>query len=228
MKKMADEKQKEVWSYEVIREGEEVILRVDCSNILRIPSIEDDPLYMAKVIETLAEVKHATRIILYQKRDYEYGYNETQMLLEIARLYSKLLSEKEYFSFEALNAEGKCIRYAAVWYNTLQNIILRKLKEDPISCYVEIKRLIRDIRIDIQKTLDENSIFCMKRYAGILSYIEGLLEKTKIISIAKPKLIGYKTGDREIYRDLLHPIIKPDFMFTKLMANYPPDGEEID
>ena len=73
--------EKEVWNYEVIREGEDVILRVDCSRIIRSPSIEDDPIYMAKIIETLVQVKNATKIILNQKRDYEYGYEEKGLLL---------------------------------------------------------------------------------------------------------------------------------------------------
>ncbi len=46
--------------------------------------------------------------------------------------------------------------------------------------------------------------------------------------MAKPFLAGYKLGDREIYRKFFTPTIKPDFMFTKLMAMYPPDGEELD
>ncbi|MCX6709909.1 MAG: type II/IV secretion system ATPase subunit [Candidatus Woesearchaeota archaeon] len=49
-----------------------------------------------------------------------------------------------------------------------------------------------------------------------------------LVTIAKPYLSGYIIGDREIYRKIFSPSIKPDFMFTKLMATYPPDAEEKD
>ena len=220
--------EKEVWNYEVIREGEDVILRVDCGRIIRSPSIEDDPIYMAKIIETLVQVKNATKIILNQKRDYEYGYEETGLLLEIAMLYLKLGREKGYFSYEALSFNGKCPRDVNQRYAYLQNAVFRKIKEDPISAYVELRRKIRDEKLVMQRAANEGDAYCTKRYVSLLMYVANLLEKTKIISLVKHKISGYKLGDREVYRDLFHPSIRPDFMFTKLMSDYPPKGEEID
>ncbi|MCH8329294.1 MAG: type II/IV secretion system ATPase subunit [Nanoarchaeota archaeon] len=45
--------------------------------------------------------------------------------------------------------------------------------------------------------------------------------------MTKPYLAGHKIGDREIYRRLFTAVIRPDFMFTKIMATFPHDGEEI-
>ncbi len=39
---------------------------------------------------------------------------------------------------------------------------------------------------------------------------------------------GYELGNRDIYRKIFSATIKPDFMFTKLMATMPADGREID
>jgi len=61
-----------------------------------------------------------------------------------------------------------------------------------------------------------------------LTNLINVLEKTKIISISKKQIAGYKIGDRSIYRRIFSPTIKPDFMFTKLMASYPLEGEELD
>ncbi|MBU0535721.1 MAG: type II/IV secretion system ATPase subunit, partial [Nanoarchaeota archaeon] len=188
----------------------------------------DDPIYMAKIIETLAKVKNATKIVLNQKRDYEYGLEETGLLLEIAMLYQKLSREKDYFSYEALSFEGRCMKDMNERFTYLQNIIYRKLKEDPISAYVQLKRKVRDEKLMMQKAVNENDVYCMKKYVSVLMYVFKLIEDTKLIALVKHGLEGYKTGDREIYRDIFHPSIKPDFMFTKLMANYPPRGEEID
>ena len=41
------DKKKKLYAYEVIREGEEIILRINCEGTFRIPSLEDDPLIMA-------------------------------------------------------------------------------------------------------------------------------------------------------------------------------------
>lgn len=219
---------KEAWTYEIIREGEDTILRINCERLLRSPSIEDDPVYMAKTVETLLEVGKVTKILFYQKRDYEYDYDQTMMLREIASLYAKLIGQRDMFSYDAISMNGKCVRYANARYAELQNILFRKIKEDPAGVYVELRRRIRDERIKLQKIFDENEAYCTKKYISILMYIAAELEKLRIVMLAKPYLAGYKIGTRDVYREIFHPIIKPDFMFTKLMANYPPNGEEID
>ena len=43
-------------SYDVIREGDEVILRIECEACTFFPSIEDSPRTMAMAIDLLAEV----------------------------------------------------------------------------------------------------------------------------------------------------------------------------
>ena len=42
-----------VFSYETLRQGEDNILKIDCEKVIRVPSIEDDELYMEKTIEFL-------------------------------------------------------------------------------------------------------------------------------------------------------------------------------
>ena len=58
---------KESWKYDVIREGNEIMIRCDCENLLRVPSLEDDPIYLAKAIDMLIETGGATKIIFVQK-----------------------------------------------------------------------------------------------------------------------------------------------------------------
>ncbi|MBI2147761.1 type II/IV secretion system ATPase subunit [Candidatus Woesearchaeota archaeon] len=218
----------EGWKYEVIREGEEVILRIDCERLSRAPSLEDDPVYMSKVIDLLAEIGTATKIVLHQKRDYEYDLDQTAMLLEIAQAYVRLVRQKDLFSREALSRGGKCARLGDKQYTTLQNLFFRQLKEDPLGAYVHLKRLIRDERIQADKTILESDQECVRNYLGVLMYVLKNLDQLQIIVRAKPSLEGYKVGTRDLYREILHPIIKPDFMFTKLMGQFPQDGEEID
>ncbi len=218
----------QAWSYEVVHEGEETILRVDCEHVVRFPSLEDDPIYMAKTIELLLEVGEVTKIVFHQKRDVEYDYMQTQLMIELARVFNTLTRQKDYFSHEALSFGGKCVKFVDTHYTTIQTIIFRHIKEDPVSAYVELRRLIRNERIRLQKLLDETDIECTKKYISLLSYLENMLAKTQLITLARPHLDGHKLWERDIYREIFHPTIKPDFMFTRLMANFPSDGEEVD
>ncbi len=219
---------KKPFSYEVIREGDDVILSVNLEDYPRVPSIEEDPIVMSKACDMLIEVKDATKIIFIQKRNYEYNYSQTVLLREIARLYSQLTRRKDIFGYTALLSDTTCTRWINNWYSTVQNIMSNLLRSDPIGAYVELIRIARDERIGAEKSSDETFIKCSKKYIGILEYLIKLLERTKLILLAKPYLAGYKVGNREIYRKFFTSIIRPDFMFTKLMATFPHDAEEID
>ncbi|MBI5389502.1 type II/IV secretion system ATPase subunit [Candidatus Woesearchaeota archaeon] len=215
-----------VWSYEVIREAEETTLRINCEQYHKIPSLEDDPITMARLIDKLTEIKEITKIIFSQKREYEYDYPQLVLLMEIAQLQNQLVKQKNLFSYEALS-QPPCARYANNWYTQLQNILYHLLKSDPIGAYVELKRLIRESNIEQMKAGVGDAKTCMLRYMKLLQYLSGMLEKTKLIILAEPYLAGYQVGDREVYRKLFHASVKPDFMYAKLMATYPADGKEL-
>ena len=85
-------------SYEVIREGEDNILRIDAEKAEYTPSVEDSPICMQRTIKKLMETSDITKIVFSQKRDYEYDFSQTELLIEIAKLYSKLLKQKDVFS----------------------------------------------------------------------------------------------------------------------------------
>ncbi|MEM4248647.1 MAG: type II/IV secretion system ATPase subunit [Candidatus Nanoarchaeia archaeon] len=215
----------EPYSYEIVREGEEKILRIDCEALPYIPALEDSATAMSKTIDILTEVGTVTKIIFVQKRDFEYDYHQTQMLLEIAKLYSFLVKRKEMFSYYAVGAE--CLAWFREKYARLQLIFFRLLKEDPLGAYVMLHREIRNETTILEKAFDERYSNCQKHYISMLEFLVKEMDKTKLIAIAKPYLAGYKLGDRSVYRRIFKPTIKPDFMFTKLMASYPLHGEEI-
>jgi archaeal flagellar protein FlaI len=213
-------------NYEVEIEGEERVLKINCAECTRVPSIEDNPICMAATIEKLAQAGTITRIVFSQKRDYEYEYDQTQLLVEIAKIYKLLMKQKDLFSYQRLNFE-KCAKCVNARYNEIQEIIFHLLKEDPIGAYVELKRLVRKENIIQEKTVDQRCINCQNKYIMLLNGIMRLLEDTKLITVAKPYVAGYKIGDRSVYSRIFSPIIKPDFMYTKLMAAYPKNGQEI-
>ncbi|MBU0615542.1 MAG: type II/IV secretion system ATPase subunit, partial [Nanoarchaeota archaeon] len=215
------------WSYEVIQDGEDKIVRITLEGYTRAPSIEDDPVAMAKTADILMEVPNVTRIIFYQKRDYEYDYSQVQLVAEISRLFNRLAKEKDKFSLESMKFGMNFTQDMNERYNDLQHFIFQKLKSDPLGSYVELRRLIRRERLKFQKSVDAFYQQGQQRYLNLLLYLLDSLEKTKLVTISKPYLEGHVIGNRDIYRKIFRPIIKPDFMFTKLMASYPTDGIEI-
>jgi flagellar protein FlaI len=210
---------------EVIREGEEITIRIDCEKCPFFPSIEDDPRVMSLAMDALAETGTATKIVLVQKRDYEYDYNQTAMLLEIAKLYRQLSKEKLSIG---LLSDPLSIRFIETKYTELQNIIHRSLKSDPLGAYVELVRIARRERTQLEQgAIPREGVPCIQNFLGLVETLVSRLDKTRLITLAKPALAGYTLGDREIYRRFFSPLVKPDFMYTKLQASYPPEGEEI-
>jgi len=210
---------KEACSYEIVREGEDTILRANCEECPYSPSLEDNTVCMSRTCDKLNEVRNVTKIVFSQKRDYEYDYNQTRILEEIAHLYNKLVKEKT-INYQTISDPKR--------YGELQNIIFHLLKSDPIGAYVELKRIHRREKIIEEKTADQRFLYYQKRFISILEYLIRLLERTKLIDMSKPYLAGFQLGDRSIYRRIFSPSIKPDFMYTKLMAAYPPEAEELD
>ncbi|MEK6967149.1 MAG: type II/IV secretion system ATPase subunit [Nanoarchaeota archaeon] len=204
--------------YEIVREGEDTILKVDYEQATAIPSIEDSTECMFKTSEKLIENPGITKIVFFQKRDYEYDENQTLMLGEIARLSSQLLKQKQVLSYENLGSA----------YAELQPLIYSGLRSDPVATFVLLKRILRRETIRTEKELAENELARHTRYRNTVHHIIQLLENTILIKAAKPLLIQYHLYDRSVYRRIFRPTIKPDFMFTKLMAQYPLDGEEVD
>lgn len=213
-------------SYEVIREADEIILKIDLERFPYSPSLEDDPVCMSKTMDKLAEIKGVTKIVLVQKRDYEYDYPQTIMMAEIAQVYNQLSKRPDLTGYTALG-DPSCNKCIPEWHAEINNMIHRLLRSDPLAAYIELRRTHRREKIKRQNPIDKKYAACEDKYIQILETIITMLDKTRLINVATPYLAGYKVGDRSIYRRILIPTIKPDFMFTKLMSSYPPEGEEI-
>ena len=182
---------------------------------------------MSEAITLLIENPTVSKLTFVQKHDYEYDYTQVSLLAEIARLYNKLVKNKELFSYPAL-ANNIADTELATKYNEIHNVLFAELKKDPLACYVRLKRIRRREQIQLDKEINENKIRSQEHYIKLIDYILKLLESTKLIIVAKPYLEGYQVGSRDAYRKIFAPNIKPDFMFTKLMATYPKNAVELE
>ncbi len=218
--------------YYIERHGGESVLVYDCEKANLPPSIEDSSTLMSNIIKILTENSDINKIILTLNRDYEYDYEQTRMLVEIALLFKKLVRQKEFFK-TTLESISKNVNISSSssyrkWLLDLKNVIFNLLLSDPIGAYVHLKRIYRHEKINYEVEVDEVKKKLLESYIKILEKFISELEKTTIIKKVIDKISGYKIGSRELYRKIFSPIIKPDFMFTKLMASYPKDAEEID
>lgn len=214
--------------YETRKEGNEEVMYFNFDKYSKIPSIEDDPIVMAKTIESLVQTPSATRIIFNQKKNYEYGYSQTKILKEVSQIYNHFTKQKNILLFTAMGPDITYQKDFITRQKAMQYIILNLLRTDPVGAYVETTRLIRNEKIKLAKAKDEKDIISIKHYLNLLTDIFGLLNNTTLIRISKEYLPGYIIGNRDIYKKLFRPSITPDFMFTKLMSDPPLDGEEID
>ncbi len=212
---------------ELVREGEEQVIHINYEDYPKIPSIEDDAIVMASVVEKLSQAPAASRIVFHQKKKYEYSYSQTMMLMEISQIYSYFLRQKKILTQAALEMFGP-IQDASLRIRNLQYIILDLLRTDPVGAFVETKRLLREERINLAKNTSENYKTSLQPYLSVLTEIYNLLNKTKLIENSRFYLEGYALNNRDVYKSIFRPLITPDFMYTRLLSTPPLDGEEID
>ncbi len=213
--------------HEVIREGPEEVIHLNYEEYPRVPSIEDDAIVMASIIEKLSQSPEVSRIVFHQRKKYEYNFNQTQMLVEIAQIYNHFIKQKNILTQAALEVFGPLPDVTSKIRN-LQYIILTLLRTDPIGAFVETKRLLREEKIGLSKNISEEYKASIQPYIVVLGEIYTLLANTKLIVHAEKYISGYTISSREVYKQIFRPTITPDFMYTRLAATPPLDAELID
>ncbi|MGC9310315.1 MAG: ATPase, T2SS/T4P/T4SS family [Candidatus Aenigmatarchaeota archaeon] len=201
------------------------VMKIECLKCIYGASIEDFPQCMSAVISNLMAVKDAKAIILVKEREFEYDFEQTQMLLEIARVIERATRDLKSTSYQNLVTE-KCDRCVSERVDFLRNLILIQMKSDPVGAYVKLTRKIRHIKVLSERTKG----ICNKCYLHYLEHslvpLRDLLEETRLIRLAMELLPGYKVGERTIYRQLFIPSVRPRFTYTKFMAT-PPENSEL-
>ncbi|MEK6837973.1 MAG: hypothetical protein AABX69_04950, partial [Nanoarchaeota archaeon] len=226
------EKRGDWFSYETYKEGEDVVLRVNSEDCPFFPSIEDNAICMSAVIDKLVESPGITKVVFSQKRDYEYDFGQVRLLAEIGKLRNQIIKQQVLLSVSSVagifqGPIGERRSYE------MRNIIYSKLRNDPVAAYIELRRIHREEKIAQERKMEggpkpEPAPAATDKYLQLVESLLNALEKTELIALAKPHLREYKEGSRGIYHSLFNPLEKPDFMFTRLMAAFPLDGEEID
>ncbi|MCK9595588.1 Flp pilus assembly complex ATPase component TadA [Candidatus Pacearchaeota archaeon] len=218
------EKEDKIYSYEVRREGGEDVLHINYLGAPYEPNLADYPEVMGRTVDALIENPGVARIIFAQQKNYNYDLTETSYLLEIAQLYVYFLRQEKILS------QGKLVTTNTSAFSRRYNELfsfLFLLRQDPISSYFELKKIMIQSKILYEK-IEPQFKQDQESYTHLLEKIMVILEKTKIIQAAIPYLDNYKKGDREVYSKILKPDVIPNFTFTRLVYDLPDDAEIID
>lgn len=212
--------------YEVDREGTERNLKIEWKELLSYPSLEYNPFAMEKVIDILLETGPMTTITFETEKNYVYPMHETRMLNEVARIFTYLVKERKLLASESLMSQKgqQCVPGG---YAKIKETI-NKIKGDPVGAYLTALRVLRQARADLKVIQDNDCKNLLEEYKGILDEIVNQLGRSELIKQCKDLLPGYVAGNREIYSKLFEPIIKPNFMHTRLVRETPARGEQVD
>src|SRR3989344_6318413 len=201
-----------LYGFEIERREGDNVLYINYLGASFVPSIADSAEVMSKTIDALLDNSNVSRVVFVQQRNYHYPFEQVKLLVEIAQLYNYLMQQERVLSAERLglfsNVQGA---HEQVVY------LIGLLKQDPIGCYLEIKRLIESF-----KNSDNKGNY----FGSFLERFKGLMEQTKIISkIKEEDLI---VGDREVYANIFRADVMPNFTFTRLVAQLPENANLID
>ena len=212
--------------FDLEREGSDRNLRINCIGCPYYPSIEDSEQCMEKIVNRLIELGGVTNIILSSDMNFVYPPEQTGMLDELAQAYLKLEQEDEVLKYPVVQSPLLQKELARA-INVMKDVMLSRFKTDPIGAYVKTIRVLREEKVR-NETLNESEKKIGDLQILKLKAIKDELEKTKIIQKVKNELTGYKIGDREIYRELFTPLIKPNFMYSRLIMEPPLKAKEIE
>ncbi len=199
-----------LYAYEIEREGGEDVLYINYLGAPFVPSIEDSAGVMAQVVDLLTENQNISRVVLVQQRNYNYGFEQTSMLLEVAQLYTYLVKEERIASPEKLQVFGGNVSQR---YNFL-TYFLTTLRGDPLLAYLELRRAV----------VGESP----GPYLNLLEKVKGMMDDTKLIKeyLKIEEEAGEYKG-RTMYHKIFSADVIPNFTFTRLVASLPKDADIV-
>ena len=224
-KEMVDRSQGDQGVFEYEYDEETSTVRVNTLGSMYGASIEDYPEVMARVINILQEVPNAESVILAESREYEYGQDQVKLLREIATAIQEI-SRQGYISQDVKTE--KCDQIYSEHLPEVQKIVFNKLRMDPVGAYVQIKRKERHLRQKMEDGYPQQQRCCKYFIQDVIKPVRDRIEECKLIQQAQEQITGHHVGEREIYREYFHPLVRPNFMLTKFMSLPPERGEEME
>jgi type IV secretory pathway ATPase VirB11/archaellum biosynthesis ATPase len=147
------------------------------------------------------------------------------MLWEIANVFDRIINKDRILEDPVL-LNPNYSRFISQPFQILASIVSDMLKKDPIGAYVKIRRMTRLYETRLQKATSMNERIAIKLLLSKLRAIKPMLEQTEIIRRCNDGLFAYRVGDRDIYRKIFNPMIRPIFMLTRYIS-LPPKNSRL-
>lgn len=210
-----------LYASEIERKHGESILYINYMSAGFVPSIADNVGDMQRVIELLGDNPGVSGIALVQQRNYYYPPNQILLLSEIARLHSFLTKHESILSIQKLGLFGN-----AGEVHKDVSYLIALLQQDPLFCYVEIRRRIDQLKDQlISGSSDDVGLIA---YIRMLEGIHSRLGSTKLVEKFKGDLSTHTGRRRSLYKEVFRPDILPNFTFTRLVSQIPNDATLVD
>ena len=200
-------------------------------------SVEDSAACMGATIEKMIEVKQIPRLIaVAEAREYEYSFEETKLLYQIAEVIMKVRSQ-EIASLHNVLIHPACDNILPGKYGWLQRVLLQ-MRYDPVGAHKALQHEIRHYKVKIKRLNEgayipelntgmtvKNCLDCFTYYINnSLQPIFEMLEGTKLIQMST----ALNLKERDLYRRIFHPIHRPTFMYTRFAITPPRNAEPIE
>jgi type IV secretory pathway ATPase VirB11/archaellum biosynthesis ATPase len=213
-----------IHSYEVQREAGQDVMYVNYLGANFVPNLAQSSELMSRIIDYLIKTPNISRLVFVQQRNYSHDSVQVYMLQEIANLYTYLMqNEKVLSTFRfAIPDNSELSRR----YSILSNI-MNLLKSDSIACYFELRNQIMSEKYAYEKSLKENYFFEIN-FLRLLESLYGLVGNLGILKKAEPYLKNYSFKNRALYESIFRAETIPNFTFTRLSSQFPPNAEIID
>ncbi len=171
---------------------------------------------MSRMIDLLIESPNISRIILVQQRNYNYNFEQVEMLAEIASMYNYLMRQEKVLSLEKLGN----VRELLGIRHDFMNFFMQLLREDPLMAFQKIKNKIAE-----EKSFQSRD----KMFLILLEKIYKMLSESKLIKkLGKDENINLDSlKDRVIYSNIFSPDIIPNFAFSRLVSVLPEESKII-
>ncbi|RMD65545.1 hypothetical protein D6817_05815 [Candidatus Pacearchaeota archaeon] len=217
---MVFEKNAPLYATEVNRVQGEDVLYVNTIGAPFVPQLADNPTLMAFTVEQLMNNPTIAKVVFVQQRNYVYPFEQVSLLREVAGALNYLLKREELLSPRRIALYGNSPEIL----DDLQYFV-SLMKQDPVGCYFEIRRRIGEIK---------RSVSAPEARTGVANYVRTLekfmhvLANTRLVKEALASGHVHVFGKRDFYKRFFRPEVLPNFTFTRLAAQLPPDAEIID
>ena len=141
-----------LYSYEVVREAGSQIIYANYLGAAFVPNLAENPEVMNRTIDLLIEAPNVSRIVFVQQRNYNYNSSQVFLLQELANLYVFLTKQEKILSPLKLSIANS--EYLGQRYNDMSYLLIT-LKRDPVACYSELGRFLREEKINLENTPGE-------------------------------------------------------------------------